>query len=291
MNIYKPYKPLLVILAVFVCNACAPEEGITPDNIPLVAPEIPPAEMYTMPIESFTETDVDTSGRTNRLNYRPTYRNWVHSVVSLVAWNTGVALNVAVPLTAFGLAVNEEPVYLGDDTFEWSYQYEAPDILGGKTYNIVLTGTYLSLEEVEWRMLLSEEGGFQDFEWYTGLVATDFSSARFVVYHQPLDPQPLFNINFDKDLTFSDPDDFDLKLRYTTIDPNSEGIGGYVEFRTQPEDDLNRVFEVKGGPGRPEISTEIEWSIPSGEGRVRDNKRFGDNEWRCWNEILQDVDC
>ncbi len=288
---YTYVNRIVILLALFAFSACEPAEIIDPSFPLRAAPEIPPAEMYLMPLELLTAIEADTSGKSRQRKLRPTYYHWAHSTLSLVAWNTRIALHTAIPLTAFGLAVNQEPILIEEDRYEWTYSYKAPPFLGDKTYDIVLTGTYVGANEVEWKMNLSEEGGFQNFEWFSAIVATDFSRGNFVIYQQAPQPQPVLNITFEGLLSNSEVPNPALKLRYTDLDPDAEEIGTYVEFRTEPENTYNRVFDIKGGPQRPDLSTEIEWNIPIGEGRVRDKARFGDNDWHCWNEQLQDVGC
>jgi hypothetical protein len=36
---------------------------------------------------------------------------------------------------------------------------------------------------------------------------------------------------------------------------------------------------------------ETEWNRDAQAGRVRDEVFFGDADWRCWDETLQDIDC
>jgi hypothetical protein len=37
--------------------------------------------------------------------------------------------------------------------------------------------------------------------------------------------------------------------------------------------------------------TYIEWSSTSGEGRVKDSNRFGDDNWHCWDGGRMNVAC
>ena len=36
---------------------------------------------------------------------------------------------------------------------------------------------------------------------------------------------------------------------------------------------------------------EIKWNNPDRDGRVKDAEHYQDNEWHCWDNYLQDIDC
>lgn len=277
----KSLNVLFLVLTLAFFTACE-EGGITPIN-EQEAPTLPAAELYTMPVEALTDTDQDTTtiNGTNRV----TYRNWVHAGVNLVVWNTAVVLNVAVPIAAFGRALNETPVFIGNATFAWTYIYRAPASQGGKIYNIVLTGQYINNgQDVEWVMTASQIGGFQDFEWFRGVVATNFSEAQFTLNHKPNNPEPYLlieNTNNNSDQT----------LRYTNINPSNNGMGGYVEYRVESANQFNRAFDVNSGPNQGNQLLEIQWTVPGNQGRVKHPAHFNDSDWHCWNSQLQDTDC
>ena len=37
--------------------------------------------------------------------------------------------------------------------------------------------------------------------------------------------------------------------------------------------------------------TEIKWNRTSKDGRVKDPAHFGDEDWHCWNHLLEDTTC
>lgn len=276
----KLFSLILLALAITLFSSC--EEGVpTPIN-DQVAPTLPAAEIYTLPTDALTETTQDTMGnRTNGV----TYKNWVHSGINLVVWNTAIVLNVAVPIAAFGRALNETPVFIGNATFAWTYIYRAPAIQGGKVYNIVLTGQYINnAQEVEWVMTASQIGGFQDFEWLRGTVATDFMEANFTLNHKPNNPEPYLSIEQANNGS-------DQSIRYTNINPSNSGIGGYIEYRVDANTQYNRAFDVNSGPNQGNQLLEIQWTVPGNQGRVKDPAHFNDTDWHCWNSQLQDTNC
>ncbi|MEO0899734.1 MAG: hypothetical protein AAFY71_25205 [Bacteroidota bacterium] len=247
------------------------------------APPIPPLEMATIPAEALEEMDPDTAS-----TQRATYYNWLHAGVNLVVWNAAIYLNTAIPVAAFHTAVNQPVTYLGNGKFEWSYVYQAPAGLGGKTYDIVLTAEYINTNaDVEWVMTSSERGGFQNFIWYTGISSVNENEASFTVNRNPGNPIPVYRIDYDRISGTSD-----FSIRFTDVNPNSNGIDGYLEYRVDSQNlDFNRAFDIKGGPNKPDLDTEIQWDEPNGNGRVKDSKRFGNNDWQCWDTNQADVVC
>lgn len=273
----RSYFLFILALALALFTSC--EEGVTPIN-DQVAPTLPPAEMYTAPMTM----DGDSS---NNHIFGATYRNWFHAGANILVWNTAVALNVAVPLASFGLALNERPVFIGNATFEWSYVYRAPAVQGGKVYDVVLTGQYLNnTRDVEWIMTMSERGGFTNFEWFRGITSTDQTEAAWTLNHKPNNPEPYMSIDYTRN-----PGNSDESIRYTNINPSNSGMGGYIEYRSESANPFNRAYDVYPGPNNPGTLLEIQWSVPSNEGRVKHESHFNDTDWHCWNSHLQDTAC
>jgi hypothetical protein len=246
----------------------------------LVAPELPPADMFTMPISEVRETDTDTTNQTGGV----TYWNWAHAALSLVGWNTVVYLNMVVPTTAFAHAFNAEATYIGNLTFQWVYQYHAPQNLGGHFYDVSLTGQYINnTQEVAWTMTVSQVGGFSDFVWYTGVTASGNTEGSFILNRNPANPEPYLRMDYQDGLL---PEDG--TLRFTNVIPTDPANGHYLEYRVDAAAEFNRAFDVQGPPNN---FLEIRWSEPAGNGQVRHPQRFNDNEWHCWDTEQRDVDC
>jgi len=270
----------LLLLGFLVAALSSCEESSDP--LALTAPEIPPVDLFAMPADAVSSIQADTTANT-----QATYRNWAYAGINLLVWHTIAVVHTAIPVAAFDAALNENPVYIGNHTFEWSYQYLAPPALGGKTYDVVLTGQYLKAgQEVEWIMNLSEVGGFTNFEWYRGRVATDFSEGEFTVRRYPNNPEPYLHIEYEGRASNTS-----RSLRYTHVSPTSAEQGGYIEYRVLPNAPFNRAFEALVDPAHPNNFLEVEWTEPSGEGRVKNPAHFQDSDWHCWDSQLRDSDC
>ena len=277
----KLFLFLSLLASVALFQSCEKETTIDNDDDKLEAPQIPHKSMFTIPTADLKSTDSDTlAAQTQGISYH----NWAHAGLNVLAWNTVVAVHMAIPTAAFGLALNEQPEYIGDATFRWAYEYEAADILGGKTYDIVLTGQYINdTQEVLWTMTASEEGGFTDFVWYTGVVAIDFSAARFILNRHPEMPEAFISIAYQNDANTND-----VTIRFTNVVPGSDDNGHYIEHRTLSEAPYNTTFDVYRGGSN---FLEIRWNQPAGNGQVKHPAHFNDNNWHCWDTNQFDVDC
>ena len=268
---------LMLLIGLFIFQSCQFDPSGNNNSNNLVAPKIPPAAMFTMPTESFNESKSDTEEKTN-------FENWIHAGLNLLAWNTVVVTHMVAPTAAFANAFNHQGVFIGDATFAWTYQYQAPPGLGGQKYNITLTGQYINNEEdVAWTMTASQIGGFSNFVWYDGVVAADHSQGRFTLHQHPNNPQAFIQLDYERGAS-----ETDASLRFTNIVPNNPNNGQYIEYRTTSDDDLNRAFDVQLEAGN---FLEILWNEPSGYGQVRHPFHFNDAAWHCWNSSQQNMDC
>ena len=266
---------LILVLALAFLSSCV--EQINP--LPEVAPELPTAEMYTIPTEVLSDT---SSATTQGTTAGATYKNFIHAGVHVLFWNTAIVANTAIPTAAFARALNENPTFIGNATFEWAYQYQGPFAL----YDVVLTGQYINnAQDVEWVMTLSKVGGFSNFEWYRGVVARDRSEANWTINHKPFNPEPYLSVEYNADASSAD-----RSIRYTNINPSNNDIGGYIEYRIEPNNTFNRSYDISGGATNPAF-IEIQWDEPSMEGRVKNSNFFNDNNWHCWDTNQADTDC
>ncbi|MCB0706612.1 MAG: hypothetical protein KDC34_14960 [Saprospiraceae bacterium] len=271
---------IAVLFSVVLFQSCL-KDPVTENPLETVEPELPPMAMYSMPTTALQETETDT---TAALMNGMTYYNWWHAAVNVVVWHSIVSVHMAIPTAAFNMAFNEPAEYIGNGTFEWTYQYIATPLQGGQTYNVSLTGQYQNnYQDVLWTMTVSQVGAFSNFVWYSGLVATDLSEGEFTLNRFPGNPEPYLHIEYDSDPTVGD-----QAIRYTNVIANSPDYGQYIEYRVRPTDAFNRAFDVQGVPNN---FLEIRWNEPSGDGQVKHPLHFNDNEWHCWDTAQIDIDC
>lgn len=256
---------MAVILALFIFSGC------TKDDEP--APQIPPESSFVMDFSDFSNAD-DTLG----LREVTTYQNWGYSYGTLIAWQTLLTVNLAVPVATFGESFNHEAIYHPDaDNWTWSYNVT----VGMVVYEAELTG-YLIPDSVVWEMRVTRGTDFSDFVWYYGRSAVDKSGGYWILQENPLNPSPLIRIDWHAY------DDGTSDIKYTNVRPGVAENGTYIFYGTMIGD-FNRFYHIYSNS--LDNLTEIEWSSVNRNGHVKDPHHFGDDLWHCWDESLMDVVC
>jgi hypothetical protein len=204
--------------------------------------------------------------------------NWFYSAGTIVVWNTVVAANIAIPIVAYDAALNQTPVYLGDNTWQWSYSFP----FNQRTINARLVGSRIDNETFSMEMHLSETGGFGEFKWFEGVIRYDHTAATWTLSHSPGNPVEYLEVAYTKD--------FETEvhnIRYTIIDPENDLYNGYIDFGVDPALELDAHYTLSGNQN----TTWIEWNTETKAGRVKDQNHFADALWHCWDTMLQDVNC
>jgi len=266
---------LILFLSIFLMQSCQKDDLTTPDNPQAEkAPQLPAPESFIMPFAAFEEArDEDDSRSTS---------NWLYSAGNVLVWNTILTVQLAVPVVAFYESFNHQAAYQGGGIWLWAYDYTA----SGSTYQAKLFGELLTNNEIKWDMYISQQGGFSEVHWYSGITAIGGAYASWTLNHKPFNPEPLMSIDYQRD------NGGGLEgIRYTNIIPGNNDNGSYIEFRQTDGQgaDFNRMYDIY----KSDIDNlmEINWNNPSNDGRVKDAEYFGDEEWHCWDTSLQDIDC
>lgn len=242
-----------------------------PDGDGQIAPEIPPITTFLM---NFDIIDANDGGRVEAMN------NWAYSVLNVGFWNAAITVTFAVPLVSFAEAFNHDPSF--DESLPgwiWEYDYS----LGGINYTARLEAT-VTLEDVEWRMFITQENVFTDYLWYSGSSNLDGLEGQWVLNRDPTDPVPFIQIDWNRAL------EGDVAaIRYLNVVPDSDDNGSYIFFQVDNNSDLNRSYDIFSNPMNHTI--EIDWDSENKDGRVKSPNHFQDSEFHCWDETLEDVDC
>jgi hypothetical protein len=226
-------------------------------------PELPPVESLVMDFGDFSQQPAGMKGTTE------TYENFMHAYGTVLFWNVASAATLALPAAAYASALHQEPEYLGDHTWEWSFDLD----LHGVSYGVVLTGTRLnneefSLEMVIYSSLMPEDG----MKWFDGLVRYDHTHAAWNLYGEGGIKKLEAKWNKDYETKAGD-------LTYTYVEPDHEETGSFITYAYMP----GEMFDASFTSSLSERETVIEWNTSSLEGRIRDASLFGDSEWHCWD--------
>jgi len=267
---------ILVVFLSFSFFSCSTDDPNSPAD---QSPDIPPQSTFIMDFSEFPDTTLpvllgktlspDTLQRTNW--------GWAAGHVSF--WNTILTITLAVPVAAFAEAFNHEPVQQPNGSWLWSYDVT----VGGIVHTANLFGTLVT-NGVEWRMLLTKQGFYENFEWYTGFSNLPLTEGNWTLNKNPNDPVSFLYITWHRNVQQNTAD-----IKYTNIVPQAPENGSYIFYGKTSDDPYNRFYDIYGQEENRTIN--IEWNYENLFGRVMDQIRFGDPDWHCWNEQLFNVDC
>jgi hypothetical protein len=262
----KTIKQLLALVLgiILVFNSCKKDE------IPPI-PVLPPVSSFSMEYDDFQQNK----------SAPLIIKNWLYSVVNVSIFSTIVSANMVVPTIAFSESFNYEPTYIGDQTWQWSYEF----IGIGSTYKATLNGIAEKKNKVRWEMYVDKIGtnSFTNFLWFEG-TTTDTTAAVWTVYENPLTPSVLFDIEWD-----SNSDHTKSILKYTYRNTGSTNTNSTIEFGKEPENNFDRYYNIFIASENSIIN--IEWNSELKYGHVKSPTFYNDENWHCWDEYLLDAWC
>ncbi len=270
----KIFTLLMLASLVLVYTSC--EKDKTPD-----APLLPPQEAFAMDFSDFNdEKYADGKKAMSVEGSLMSYTHYAHAFLTVAGWNTMATLTIAVPVISYAAVLNTEPVYLGDNKWEWTSSVEAEPA----TYTARLTAERISNEEFKAEMYITKEAvmGFENFKWFEGTVRYDRTHASWTLYESPANPIELLNIEWNKDWEKEVSD-----ISYTNVKEGGTELGSYIMFEIVDETPYNARYTIS----HTQNTVLIEWNRETKAGRISDPGKFGDDAWYCWDDSFQDVVC
>jgi hypothetical protein len=268
--------PFMLSLAFFL--SCNDNDVSNPAEIP---PEKPPVSTLSIDFNQFPITGVLPKVNENAdNNYPASNANWKWASFNVIAWQTKITAGMIIPVAAFIESFNHEPEKQDDSRWLWTYEFTP---FSGIKYTASLYAD-VGLTSIIWEMYISKEGQFTDFLWYSGesdLLATE---GTWTIYAEPSSPTQWIGIEWHRSI-----DNGTADIKYTNIKPNDEESGGYIHFGITDEELYNAFYEIFN-KGQNNIVS-VRWNKTSKAGSVMDLNHFGDSEWHCWDENLDDADC
>jgi hypothetical protein len=255
---------------IIVCYFLAIFASCKKDDIPPI-PQLTPTGSFSMEFDDFN----------NGKSANFLIENWLYSSVSVSFFSIIASANVAIPTIAYTESFNHEPTYIGDNTWQWSYNFPA---VGG-TFTAKLNGITQKKNKVKWEMYIDKTGlnGFTNFLWFEGST-TDSTAASWDVYEDPVSPAPVLNIEWQ-----SNPGQTESTLKYTYVSTKGLNPNSYIEFGKSHEAVFDRFYTIYMNNEKATIS--IEWNSETKKGRVKSPVYFKNDTWHCWNEHLLDDWC
>jgi hypothetical protein len=216
--------------------------------------------------------------------------NWTNASTIAGIWNNILAINLAVPVVSFNLAVSKTPVSIEANKWQWSYDVSSV----GATYKARLTGE-IRATDVKWEMYVAREGAgaFAEFKWFEGTSALDGKSGQWIINHSQLFQEPLLQI----DWVITDSKVGNIKYTYIRDLKDNRTAdtfkGSNIEYGLTTAT-LNAFYNVHVNlSGTPNDFKDvfIEWSTSAHNGHIKALYYYGDSNWRCWDGNGNDVTC
>jgi hypothetical protein len=237
-------------------------------------PDLAPVESMMMDFSDFASSPA--GAKSSALSYD----NFLFSYLAVGYWNASAVLVSAIPVAAYAHALTQTAEYMGDNTWEWSFEFP----LNGLSYLATLTGERLNNEEFSMEMVISLASlPNQGVKWFDGVVRYDHTKADWTFYKEGTNP--VLDVAWNKDFETEEAD-----LTYTYVEADQEETGSYIMWEYSPGEVFDGAYTVSMAEGM----TNIEWNVTTIEGRVKSPVFFEDENWHCWDSYangLADIDC
>ena len=241
-------------------------------------PVLPPAESMTIDFSNFTaarksaELISEPKGTVNS--------NWEFAATVAGFWKLILNTTLAVPVIAFEVAVNQNPVFISGKTWQWSYNVT----FQSDTYKARLTGEIRS-SDVQWKMYITKEGtgGFTEFLWFEGTSSLDGSGGQWTLYESSLVPDALLQIDWTKTASAVG------TIKYTYV-KNTAFKTSYIEYGLTTST-LNAYYTIHYWNFIKFSDVNVEWNTTTHNGRVKSVDYLGDANWYCWDSNKVNVVC
>jgi hypothetical protein len=254
---------LILVLNVGLFTTCKKDNG--------VPPTLPPQESLTIDFTNFVslKKSADVFSETKGTNNI----NWEFAALVVSYWRVITATTLAVPIASFKLALDNDPVFLSDNTWQWSYSVSPADV----TYKARLTGQ-ISNNEILWKMYVSREGagGFPEFVWFEGKSSADGTSGTWTLNQSSQAPEAVLQIDWTRSgVTVP-------YIKYTFVKNLDPFKTSTIEFGLK-ETTLNAYYNVHYYNGVKFSDVSVEWNTKTKNGRVKSSD-YLDGKWFCWDE-------
>ncbi len=239
------------------------------DNNDNNAPELPPLESMVMDFGAFTQQK-----STENAVEANTSLNWTVAALTVVGWNSFLIDTLAIPVAAFAESFNHAAVKDTNDTWKWSYSVSVNDV----AYTAELYGKIVGTN-VQWKMYVSQAGGFSKFLWFEGLCDISRTGGTWTLNENPGHPNEVIGIVWSKDWTKGTGD-----IKYMNVRPNNAGNGDYIQYGITDDTDFDAFYDIYDHSA--DNLVQIKYDRETHEGKI-----FYAQAWHCWDGALQDVTC
>jgi hypothetical protein len=237
------------------------------------APALPPAASLTIDFNNFGSNKKSADIFTDTKGTNSSSWEFAASVAS--TWKLIIASTLAVPVTAFKTVIDEEPVFVSDKTWQWSYN--AVSYLG-ITYKARLTGQ-IGANDVTWKMYVSADGtsGFPEFVWFEGTSKIDGTGGQWKFYQNAQTPVAYLQIDWTKT------SDVIGTIKYTYIKTSDLFNTSYIEYGhiTGTYNSYYTIHYWDSGKNKF-VDVNVEWNSTTFNGRVKSTD-YLNGIWYVWD--------
>lgn len=266
----KKICSLVLILYLGCFTGCKKDKG--------EPPVLPPAESMLIDFTNFASAKKSAdliSGQKGTQN-----SNWEYAAFVAGFWKVIININLAVPVTAYNIAINQSPVFISTKTWQWSYNVTYSNV----TYKARLTGLIRS-GDVQWKMYITREGtgGFAEFLWFEGTSKLDGTGGQWILYQNALSPVAYLQIDWTKSGTSVG------YIKYTYV--KADGfLNSFIEYGLTSSD-LNAYYTIHYYNGVKFSDVNVEWNSTTHNGHVKSVDYLGDSNWYCWDSNKVNTIC
>ena len=250
---------LIVVLFTILSGSCKKDKGDPP--------VLPPKESMTIDFSNFSTTakSAGTKGTENS--------NYEFAATVATIWNLIAGTTLIVPVTSFKLAIDQTPVYLSQNNWQWSYNVTA----GGATYKARLTGV-IAATTVTWKMYVTKDGtgGFPEFVWFEGTSKVDGTGGQWILNQSAASPTPILQIDWTKSGSSLG------TIKYSFVKNSDSFKTSYIEYGLT-SNALNAFYNIHYFNGAKFSDVNVEWNTASHNGRVKCLDYLGTTDWYCWD--------
>ena len=264
----------LVLSLMIVLVSCDSDKDNNKDPQPVLPPE------YSMEPD-FSDFQTDENQRNQPIE------NWLYAAVNVSVYSTILKGGLAIPVAAFKATISQDPFY---DTDAGVWTWESNFSANSNDFSIRLTADVVD-GNVNWigyisSTSLSSTSSYivpDDFVWFEGQSNVNGNNGSWTLFESPENPSAWISTEWSRN------EERTLANATFTIEKEGDLQGSYVDYSRDEDADLNRSVEISNTNSGDLI--EIDWNSELKIGRVKSENHFGDTDFHCWNEDLQDTAC
>jgi hypothetical protein len=242
-------------------------------------PPLPPVESMTIDFSNFASA----SGKS--LEFLPGQKgtsnsNWEFAATVAGIWKLILNTTLAIPVAAFEVAVDQNPVFVSGKTWQWSYTVTYQNV----SYKVRLTGL-IGASDIQWKLFVSQDGtsGFTEYLWIEGTSKTDGTGGTWTINQDPKNGGAFLQIDWAKTTNVVG------NIKYTYLKTGSFK-DSYIQYGLT-SNTLNAFYTIHYFNGTKFSDVNVEWNTTTKNGHVKSVDYMGDDNWYCWDSNRVNIVC